>query len=250
MQIGRQPASDYAFPYITARDRERSCSVHVIEQIRPIVSPLRESIGCDRLLDIGCGFGGLSRYLGEWLGISEIHGVDVDSAALAEASEKGLTTVKVDVGSDALPYPSAYFGVVTSFGMLDYLPCFDGAVREIWRVLAPGGYAVVSLPNLASWHNRLLLLLGYQIRDVEVSREILAGCYPYYKQHDQPVGHIHTVTSGGFQELMEHIGFRTVRLAGIRPLYKKHNPLAAAVDRLCTRSPYLARRFFYIGQKR
>ena len=38
-----------------------------------------------RLLDIGCGFGGLTRFVAEHLGIGEAHGIDYDSAALQEA---------------------------------------------------------------------------------------------------------------------------------------------------------------------
>jgi hypothetical protein len=38
------------------------------------------------------------------------------------------------------------------------------------RVLREGGYLLITTPNLASWVNRLVMLLGYQPYNCEVSR--------------------------------------------------------------------------------
>jgi methionine biosynthesis protein MetW len=202
-----------------------------------------------RLLDIGCGFGGLAGFVGETLAIDEIHGIDIDGRALREAAEKGVITHQLDVERDALPFEDNFFDLVISFGMLDYLPFFDHALREVFRVLRIGGYALISLPNLASWHNRLFLLLGYQPRDIEVSSEIVVGVHRWYANEKNVTGHIHAVTMPAFAELMAHCGLKTVRVTGGRPRTRTTNFLVTAADALLSRKASLARRFFYLGVK-
>ncbi|MBI3668287.1 MAG: class I SAM-dependent methyltransferase [Acidobacteria bacterium] len=204
-----------------------------------------------RLLDIGCGFGGLTRLIGEYLEISELHGVDLDGRVLEEARQKGVVTHHIDVGEAKLPFPDGYFDLIVSFGMLDYLPYFDDILQEVFRTIRPDRYALLSLPNLASWHNRLCLLLGYQPRDIELSRKILAGVHPWYRpEYLNPTGHLRSATASAFQELMAYHGFLTVGLTGGRPAGRKKNPVLALADILLTRKVTLARRFFYLGSKR
>ena len=234
--------------WISTRDYDRSQTTHMLpylyEALRPLrVEPLRQ------LLDIGCGFGGLTRLVAEHLGIHEAHGLDIDPVALEEASEKHVVAHRVDIGEGRLPFADGSFDLVTSFGVLDYLPSFDSTLREIRRVLRPGGYALISLPNLASWHNRLFLVLGYQLRDVEISREQVVGVHPWYASDNHPVGHIHTVTVPAFRELMEYHRFRTVRVTPGVPGGRAKSRLVGLLDGLLSRRVTLARRFFYLGQR-
>lgn len=66
---------------------------------------------------------------------------------------------------------------------------------------------------------------------------------------EQPAGHIHTATVRAFTDLMAFHGFRLVRISGGRPTMRTVKPWLDAVDRLFTRRPTLARRFYYLGQK-
>jgi SAM-dependent methyltransferase len=135
--------------------------------------------------------------------------------------------------------------------MLDYLPDFDPAIEEMARLTRPGGYVLISLPNLASWHNRLALLLGYQPRDVEISQRFLVGAHPTYRQrNDRPVGHIHTATTAAFRELMEAHRFETVRVTAGRPKLWRRSFAVRIVDRLLSQHAGLARRFFYLGRRK
>lgn len=236
---------------ITPNDLERSCTVHMIEQVFTLLRGIQGLVVNGKLLDIGCGFGGITSILKNFLSLQEAHGIDIDPIALAEASGKGVITKKVDISQGRLPYADNTFDIVTCFGVLDYLPYFDDILSEIFRVLKPGGWICVSLPNLASWHNRLALLLGYQPRDIEVSKRFLPGSHPYYrKRGERPVGHIHTITTRGFVELMEHYGFKTVRIAAMNPHKHRKLPfLVRLIDKTIGRSPCLARRFAYLGRR-
>jgi len=217
---------------------------YLYDALRPLRGQLLRG-----LLDIGCGFGGLTRVVADHLQIAEAHGLDVDAAALEEAREKGVVTKHFDIREGRLPFLDGAFDLVMSFGVLDYLADFDPILREIHRVLRPGGHALISLPNLAGWQNRLFLLLGYQLRDVEVSRERVVGVHPWYASDNHPVGHIHTVTVSGFRELMEHHGFRTIRITGGVPGGRKRHRLVNLLDVLLSWRVTLARRFFYLGRR-
>jgi methionine biosynthesis protein MetW len=233
--------------WITDNDRIRERTSHDLGGLRRALRPLRTS-SARRVLDIGCGFGGLAKLVGETIGASEVHGVDIDPQVLAEARSKGVEAVLVSADEAVLPYPDEYFDVVMTLGIMDEMPSFDGLLREIHRVLAPGGHVLVSLPNLASWHNRMMLLLGYQPRDVEISREVLVGVPAGYAG-ELPDGHIHIPTLRAFTELMEHHGFAMVKLSRGRPMMRSVHPLLRLVDSVLTRRVSLARRFYYLGSR-
>src|SRR5205809_2540991 len=234
--------------WITERDYDRSQTTHMLPYLYEALRPLRGQ-GLRRLLDLGCGFGGLTRLVADRLGIPEAHGVDLDAVALEEARGKGVVTQQLDMRHGTLPFPDSSFDLVTSFGVLDYLPDFDPMLREIYRVLRPGGYVLISLPNLAGWQNRLFLLFGYQLRDVEVSRERVVGVHRWYASDSHPVGHIHTVTVGAFRELMEHHGFHTVRVTRGVPGGRPRSKLVGLMDALLSLRVTLSRRFFYLGRR-
>ena len=107
---------------------------------------------------------------------------------------------------------------------------------------------LIALPNLASWHNRLMLLSGYQIRDIEVSSETVVGVPRRYRGQE-PTGHIHTVTPGAFSELMTYHGFQMLKMFPGTPHATRINPLLALADSVLALKVSLARRFFYLGRK-
>ena len=115
-----------------------------------------------RFLDIGCGDGQLTARVREVVNAREVHGVDVDPEAIRRAREKGIRTVQVDLDREPLPYPSNFFDLVLASEVIEHIYDPGGLLAETHRVLTPGGEFIVTTPNLASWYNRLALLLGFQ----------------------------------------------------------------------------------------
>lgn len=233
---------------VTRSDLDRSRTARALADVHKVIAALPPLPERESMLDVGCGFGGLPRLVADELAVRNVHGIDIDEAVLDEARQKGVNAIRLDVGSEALPFDSACFDLLTCFGMLDYLPAFDFALEEFARVLKPGGVLVVSLPNLASWHNRLSLAFGHQLRDIEVSRRYVTGVHPYYQSRDMaPTGHIHTVTIRAFSELVAQFGFRQVRVFGSTPPNEGIPSVLRRFDKLMARRASLAKRFFYIG---
>ena len=115
-------------------------------------------------------------------------------------------------------------------------------------MLKPGGFALLSIPNLGSWNNRLALLLGYQPRDVEISDRSVVGVFPYYRDRT-PTGHIHTPTLRALTELMDIHGFDRFRVTGASWTTRDVSGPVARLDRLFARRSSLAKRFFYSGSR-
>lgn len=117
----------------------------------------RWAVGClgvmpgDRLLDIGCGPGlGLAIAAGAARG-GWVTGVDSSPIMLRQARrrnrgrrrEGGVTVVAAD--ACALPFPDRRFHRAWSLNSMQFWPVPEVGMRELHRVLAPGGRVVVAL---------------------------------------------------------------------------------------------------------
>ncbi|MGH9530860.1 MAG: class I SAM-dependent methyltransferase [Terriglobales bacterium] len=98
-----------------------------------------------RVLDIGCGTGSLAVALKRRYSQIEVFGLDPDPKALARANRKAQqagVSVEFHQGcADALSYPTGFFDRVFSSFMFHHLEHDqkEGALREVRRVLKPGG---------------------------------------------------------------------------------------------------------------
>ena len=100
------------------------------------------------VLDLSCGQGlFLKAAADSGLGL-KLHGLDHSRVAV-EAARRRVPEAQVRLG-DALStgYPSARFDGVTCLGALEHYPDSGAGLKEIRRILRPGGRAVVYVPNL------------------------------------------------------------------------------------------------------
>jgi len=96
-----------------------------------------------RILDLGCGSGALAGALGEIPG--SYVGADLSPGMLREARRRDLAVARSEAGR--LPFGGASFDAVLALGLLEYVPDPGAVLREVARVLAPGGVAVLTWPN-------------------------------------------------------------------------------------------------------
>jgi SAM-dependent methyltransferase len=112
-------------------------------------------------LDCGCGDGAKSLDLARRIGAGRIFGVEIVEEIARGAKARGITVAREDLNGP-LSLPGGYFDAVTALEVIEHLHRPETFVKEIFRVLKPGGYAVVSTENIASWHNMFALLWGWQ----------------------------------------------------------------------------------------
>ncbi|MCP4104017.1 MAG: methyltransferase domain-containing protein [Desulfobacteraceae bacterium] len=98
----------------------------------------------DRILDVGCGTGIVSRYAFKALGkAGHITGVDVNEAMIEKAREicpPNIVPIEWKQGNvEALPFSDAKFDVVLCQQGLQYFPDQPRALAEINRILTSGG---------------------------------------------------------------------------------------------------------------
>jgi SAM-dependent methyltransferase len=105
----------------------------------------------ERVLDLGSGTGRISESVST---VADVVALDFSTTSLGVLAGKGMRSV-APVGGDCtrLPFAPASFDVVVSCQVLQHLrPAqLAEALRECWRVLAPGGRLVASLYNVECW---------------------------------------------------------------------------------------------------
>jgi SAM-dependent methyltransferase len=155
-----------------AAEPEERCEpcARVLEEVEGTIERvLREVEASDPvLLDVGCWDGALSSRCAAVLGSRRILGVEIYEEPARAAEARGLEVARVDLEEERLPWPDASVDVVICNQVLEHLKNIWLPMSEMHRVLKPGGHAVLSVPNLASLHNRVLLGFGRQPTSVRV----------------------------------------------------------------------------------
>jgi ubiquinone/menaquinone biosynthesis C-methylase UbiE len=98
-----------------------------------------------KILDVGCGTGHLA---GELMRRGYLAwGVDFSDGMVRYASEH-FGADRFQVGDiERIPFPDNTFDGVMCLGVMEYLSSDEPALREMWRVLKPGGAAVITTPS-------------------------------------------------------------------------------------------------------
>jgi SAM-dependent methyltransferase len=121
------------------------------------------------ILDVGCGTGANLEML---RGFGDPEGVDVSPEALVFCRERGLENVRQGE-AERLPFADSSFDIVTALDVLEHLDDDVGGLREMGRILQPGGRLLLFVPAFmflwgsqddVSHHRRRYTLSG--LRDV------------------------------------------------------------------------------------
>lgn len=160
-----------------------------------------------RVLDVGCGDGGLLRLLRDQRGVDG-RGIDVARENVNACVAQGLSVIQGDADHDLETYPDDAFDVVI---LSQTIQATNHPKNVLTQLLRLGRRAIVSFPNFAHWRIRWQILAWGRM---PVTRTI------GYRWYDTP--NIHLCTIRDFAELAHEVGARIERAI---PLGRDGQPL-------------------------
>jgi ubiquinone/menaquinone biosynthesis C-methylase UbiE len=121
------------------------CHDQVLRRSR-VVEALQLRTG-ERVLDVGCGGGFYTAEVAQCVGPTrQVRAIDLSAAQIAAAqrhcAELGWVTCRV-ADAVALPAEGGAFDVVYGVQVFEYVAELDTALREVQRVLRPGGRCAI-----------------------------------------------------------------------------------------------------------
>lgn len=179
-------------------------------------------IHAERYLDVGCGNGAFTVTIAMEVGAKEAYGVDLDEECLKKLpnSIKGLEFDLEELAQNKLPFASKYLDLITAIEVIEHLSCGDHLLTEVRTILKLGGYFLVTVPNLASWLNRLLLLFGFQPSYTAPSKYYHVGLRKVAKKSTiTNYGHKNLYTLKALKHMLELYGFEIITIRGCQSTY-------------------------------
>jgi ubiquinone/menaquinone biosynthesis C-methylase UbiE len=154
----------------------------------------------ERVLDVACGTGVVARLAAAQVGATgTVAGIDINPGMLAvarSAAPPGIAIEWYETSDEALPFSDESFDVVLCQVGLQFFTDKLAALREMRRVLAPGGRLVINVPGPTP---RIFAILAEALAR-HVKPEVGAFVHLVFSLH-------HT---GEIQQLMSRAGFRDV----------------------------------------
>lgn len=116
------------------------------------------------VIDVGCGDGVLGKFLIEEKNC-EVFGIDISKYALTIAESRGLKVQSCDISNDKFPFSDNFFDFAVLSCSIEHVIDPIHVLSETCRVLKPNCNAIITLPNVAYFINRLAFLFGRTSKD-------------------------------------------------------------------------------------
>jgi methionine biosynthesis protein MetW len=156
----------------------------------------------DHILDIGCADGYLTEIIGKKVKAKNLFALEVSTVGVKRAAERGINVIRYDIDGYNLPYKSNCFDLIICTDVIEHIIHTFNLLEEIYRVLRHGGCLILSTGNMASWYNRILLLMGKLPLTLESNeREIID------KPFGRITGHVRGFTTSILKSMIGRVGF-------------------------------------------
>jgi SAM-dependent methyltransferase len=180
------------------------------------------------IIELGCGNARLARDLLLRFPACRVTGLEVDAVQQAKNSARpqaGLSLVSA--GAEAVPFPDASFDLALMLKSLHHvpMPAMDLALKEIARVLRPGGFLYVSEPIYGGALNEIVRLFNDEgvvrpAAQAALDRALAGG------------SHWEAVTERRFSQPVSYIDFDDFAQRMLYPSFADHGINDAIVARV------------------
>lgn len=194
------------------------------QQRRLVIVERYASLRGSRVLDLGCGVGEYVRAFAREG--AEALGCDIEWSRLVDARRRG-TPGLVAAAGEALPYRDGSLDVVVLNEVLEHVADDGATMREVARVLAPGGTCVIYAPNR---------LYPFETHGIQIGRRYIFGNIPLVNWLPRPlrnrlVPHARAYGRADWERMLEGTGLEVVM----------HGYVFPGFDNIAARWPRLAR---------
>jgi SAM-dependent methyltransferase len=118
--------------------------------------------GWSSVLDIGAGLGSDLLLARRHNPSAALHAIEIYPDYQTQLRDKGIHVAALNIERDVFPFLDGSMDVVIANQVLEHVKDLFWLLHETSRVLRVGGHLIIGVPNLGSFHNRLLLLFGKQ----------------------------------------------------------------------------------------
>jgi 2-polyprenyl-3-methyl-5-hydroxy-6-metoxy-1,4-benzoquinol methylase len=146
-----------------------------------------------RVLDLAAGTGAWLARLRDG-GYRDLSAVELNVAGF---HFDGVTPRPIDLNTEFAGAFDAPFGLVTAVEIIEHLDAPRHFVRNVRDVLAPGGYFLLTTPNVAHWVGRVRFAMSGSLRHFRINDY-------HYQRHISPI------TDVQMRLMLEEVGFDVV----------------------------------------
>lgn len=91
-----------------------------------------------------------------------LYGIENYQPFVEECKNKGIHVFSLDLEKEIYPMKDESVDIIISNQVMEHTKEIFWIMEQFTRILKPNGLLIIGVPNLASLHNRILLLLGEQ----------------------------------------------------------------------------------------
>src|SRR5947207_3388085 len=163
---------------------------HYDRAIARMLSVLRPSPG-STVLDAGCGTGVHSIRVAK-AGFN-VKAIDISKAVVEDARRRAAQAgvgqiTDFDVADvTQLPFADGQFETIFSWGVLIHVPDIEKGLRELVRVLKPGGRLALQMTNMTAWDHKLEAVGRFVLRKGKLGERKPYGYGGYCQTHGGPM---------------------------------------------------------------
>jgi SAM-dependent methyltransferase len=153
---------------------------------------LRQIAPFENLADLGAGAGADLALARQVCPAAELFAIEAYPPNVDQLGAH-YKVFSLDLEREPLPFVDESIDVVIANQVLEHVKEIFWIFHQVSRVLRVGGHLIIGVPNLASYHNRLLLLLGRQPTVIQNHSAHVRG----FSKHDL-LRFLEVVVPGGF----------------------------------------------------
>lgn len=182
------------------------------------ISNLLEKNNDAKFLDLGCDDGNFTFKLAKEIGTKNIYGMEIIKERALLAEKYGIKIIINDLDKE-WPLENNFFEVVHANQVIEHVSDIDHFASEIYRILKPGGYAIISTENASSWHNIFASIMGWQIFSLTALSKKKHGignplALHRGEEHELSWTHKTIFNYRGLKEFLEIYDFKTEKYLG------------------------------------